>query len=394
MRVPPRTLAVVAALLVGSGLAAADPSEPAVKLVEFGWDVPDPAYAAAHVRAMEERPFDGVILRLAGVDGKVFGGRRWRAADVEADLAALRRTEWRRFHDNFLLVHAASGVDWLRDADFRGVAANVRLLARTARLGGLKGLAFDPEPYGPNPWSYAEQVRGDLGRLRSFAEYEAAFRRRGAQFMRAIAREMPDARLLMLFQLGIFHQALGEPDPGRREALLAEDPYGLLPAFVNGMLDAARHGVVIVDGNEPSYYYASPLQYYRSYHDMRRRALRLVAPERARAYAETVEAGQAVYVDHVFGLCDACATARELSPEQRARWFEHDLYYALLTADEYVWLYSEKMSWWKDEGLPPGLLDAVRSARAKVAAGAPLGFEVAAEVEAARARTHPTAVAP
>jgi hypothetical protein len=56
-------------------------------------------------------------------------------------------------------------------------------------------------------------------------------------------------------------------------------------------------------------------------------------------------------------------------------WFEHNTYWALYTTNEYVWRYSERMNWWKDQ-TPPGLEAAIVSAREKIAVGKPLGFDI------------------
>jgi hypothetical protein len=76
--------------------------------------------------------------------------------------------------------------------------------------------------------------------------------------------------------------------------------------------------------------------------------------------------------------------ARSLTPEEKAKWFEHNVYYALSSSDEFVWLYSEKMNWWKNVDLPPGMREAVESARKKLAERKPLGFEMAEMLKAAK----------
>ena len=40
------------------------PARPAKKLIEYGWDVPYPDQVRKEIRAMERRPFDGIIFRL------------------------------------------------------------------------------------------------------------------------------------------------------------------------------------------------------------------------------------------------------------------------------------------------------------------------------------------
>jgi len=48
--------------------------------------------------------------------------------------------------------------------------------------------------------------------------------------------------------------------------------------------------------------------------------------------------------------------------------------------DEYVWCYSERMNWWKDQ-TPPGLEAAIVNARQKIAEGKPLGFDIEPLIE-------------
>ena len=133
---------------------------------------------------------------------------------------------------------------------------------------------------------------------------------------------------------------------------------------------------------DPVTIYTSPLQFYEVYHAMRQSALSMVAPENTTKYHAQVQAAQALYVDYLFALGrwgdgDSITPARALTPEERAQWFEHNVYYALQTSDEYVWLYSENMNWWENRDLPPGLRTAVESAKRKQAQQEPLGFEVA-----------------
>ncbi len=72
-----------------------------------------------------------------------------------------------------------------------------------------------------------------------------------------------------------------------------------------------------------------------------------------------------------------------MTPEDRSKWFEHNTYWALYTTDEFVWCYSERMNWWKNE-TPPGLESAIVNARQKITEGKPLGFEIVPLIEAAK----------
>jgi len=380
------TLARIAAAAMAIGFAAqmcvAGQFPARKKLIEYGWDVPVPSFVRAHIRDMEQRPFDGLIMRLPDM-GNVFTVGKWDEAKFAAALEDLRNIRWGKFTDNFVIMWSASTMDWFSDADWKTVLHNVGLMTQAAAAGHCKGVCFDAEPYGDNPWAYPLKAHPD----KTFAQCEAQTRKRGAQCIRAIGEHMPNAVVHTFFLLSLFRDIESEADPARRAEVLSHNSYALLPAFVNGLLDGIGPKMVITDGNEDSYYYTEACDYYRAYHQVRQSALALVAPENVAKYDTQMQVSQALYVDHVFNLRKGTKLlSAALSPEQRSRWFEQDVYYALTTADEYVWCYSERMSWWENRDLPPGLPEAIESARRKVAAAQPLGFDVSDELEAADKR--------
>lgn len=372
-------LLVLFVLSISTGVQA-QPTEK--KLIEYGWDVPAPSFVADNIRAMEERPFDGLIMRVQPI-GSIFTNRKYEESQVAAELQALGRIEWKQFTDNFIIMYAASTMDWFSDADWDCVVNNVRLCAKAARIGRCKGLCFDAEPYGNNPWIYPEQAQAGT---RSFAEYQTIVRKRGAQFVDAIEAEMQTPVIHTFFLLSYFGDLAAEADPAMREAGLINRHYGLLPAFIEGMLDAADPGTVITDGNESSYYYTKAEQFEKSRDVMRDQAWKMLSLENQARYPEHVQVSQALYVDHLFDLRVRKNISEFMTPEERALWFEHNVYYALSTADRYVWLYSERMNWWLDRDVPELLPVAIRRARAKLAAGEPLGFDLSAVIEEATER--------
>lgn len=354
------------------------------KLVEYGWDVPDPGFIREHIREMEQRPFDGLIFRMSGPMTPVFEEKFWDPHRFDKDYTDLAAIKWRRFRHNFIMMWAASNQDWFNDAHWRAIEQHVRMIAKAARIGRCVGLAWDPEPYGPNPWAYTSALHKDT---KSFAEYEAMARRRGAQFIRAIKAEMPKCQLLTLFQLSLFPHLCRAMDPAERANKLSQEGYALLPAFLMGMLDEAGSDVVIHDGNEAAYYYTDSRQHLAAYHLMTQAALTLVDPALWERYRRQVKAAQALYIDQYFGLRENTKTyGNYMTEDERAKWFEHNCYYALATADEYVWCYSERMNWWKNEGIPPGCEEAIRSARRKLENGEGLGFDLAPIIRAAEER--------
>ena len=380
-------LALLAAFCLSA--AGASAQAPTKKLIEYGWDVPAPSYIRDNIRQMEQRPFEGLILRVPQI-GSVFANKKWDEPAVAGEFKALEQIGWRRFTDNFIIMYAASTMDWFSDADWECVLHNVALCAKAAKVGRCKGICFDAEPYGANPWQY--KIQKHAGE-KSFDEYQAIARKRGAQFLAKIQETLPAPVIHTFFQLSYFGAIAAVPDPAERTRKLSQEGYGLLPAFLNGMLDAANPETVITDGNESSYYYTEAKPFYESFYTIRQTGLGLVAPENRRKYLAQVQCSQALYVDYLFKYWPHATPATYMSAEERARWFEHNTYWALKTADEYVWLYSEKMNWWTNKDLPPGLQDAIVAAKEKLAKRAPLDFSMAAIMERAQAEQERVLVA-
>lgn len=356
---------------------------PAKKLIEYGWDVPYPDQVLTSVREMEERPFDGVIFRLREYN-HAFDIQPWPRAALEPQLERLEAIEWRRFSDNFLTLYAANrdGMDWFDDDHWRAIEANLRLTAEAARRGGCVGVVFDPEPYGPDPWLLTEAAPGH-----DFASTAAQVRRRGAQFMEALQSEMPAIRILSLYQLSVVASMFGVAEPGRISAQLEGHHYGLLPAFIDGMLDVIGPEAILIDGNEPSYYYEDEAPYAQAHLALAQGGQRLVSPANRATYRRQSQVGMAIYYDQILGLRTPAPayTAHYLTPAQRLAFLEHNVYWSLTTADEYAWFYSEKANWWTGE-LIDGVDEAVAAARAKASSRQALGFELDSLMAGARRR--------
>ncbi len=202
--------------------------------------------------------------------------------------------------------------------------------------------------------------------------------------MRAFEKPMPGATILTFFHVSLFDRFAGLSEAERAERLSREG-WGLMPDFFVGMLESASPNARFIDGNENAYYYTSSEQYFRAYHAIRQRARGLVPTELAEKYERQVRAGQALYVDQNFALRQPDPEkylSFRMSPEERAKWFEHNTYWALYTTDEFVWCYSERMNWWKDQ-VPPGLESAIVNARQKIAERKPLGFDIQSLIRAA-----------
>ena len=207
------------------------------KLIDaYGWDVPTPAFIAEHIREMEGRPFEGLVFRLDG-GSSVFDPKPWEATRFDKDNEAIARIAWKTFTDNFVIMLAASDQDWFDDAHWAAIEGNTRLMAKTAKLAGCVGICFDAEPYGTNPWSYLKTAHHDT---KSFDEYAAIARRRGAQFMRAVEQELPNPKVLTFFLNSYFIELCAPMPEELRKERLSKQYYALLPAFLEGHAGSIR----------------------------------------------------------------------------------------------------------------------------------------------------------
>lgn len=376
-------LAVLSLLLAECLIAQPRPQK---KIVEYGWDVPYPAFVRDNIREMEKRPFDGIIFRTEGFD-HAFDVQPWNRGDLEPQLATLADIRWQKFSDNFLTLYAANKakMDWFNDDQWKVIVENMKLFSVAVSRGRCVGVCFDPEPYGDDPWVYPGPYAD-----RSFDEVSEQVYRRGRTFIAALQEHMPKLKVLSFFELALYQDLVDEPDPTVRKQRLQKLWMPLLPAFYMGMLDGASPDVVFIDGNESAYYYESPEAYYRAYHLIRQHAQAMVPEALRPKYNAQVQAGMALYIDQTLARRTTPTTSHHLTAEQQLRFFEHNVYYALATSDEYVWCYSERMNWWLppekaggDSALPSGVEEAIVSARHKYDAGRPLGYDISDMIAAA-----------
>ncbi|MHC4640510.1 MAG: hypothetical protein ACYS32_02620 [Planctomycetota bacterium] len=357
------------------------------KIVEYGWDVPYPDFVRDNIREMEKRPFEGIIFRTRGFD-HIFDTRLWKKEKLQPQLDTLAQIKWKKFTDNFLTLYAASKwkMDWFNDEHWKIIVENMKVFSLAVRSGNCVGVCFDPEPYDTDPWVYPGPYKN-----KTFDQVCDQVRRRGRQFITALQEHMPEIRILSLFQLGLFGHVVNEPDTRIRREKLRKQWMPLLPSFCIGMVEGAAPDTILIDGNELAYYYENPHKFYEAYHLIRQRAQTLVPEELRKKYNSHVQAGMALYIDQTLGKRTVKTISQSMTPEQQLKFFEHNVFYALTTTDEYVWCYSERMNWWlppekvkKDRILPPGVEQALISARQKHEQGKPLGYDIKNMVEAAR----------
>jgi hypothetical protein len=375
------------------------------KIIEFSHNSPTTSQYAQNIAFYDNIPFDGISVKLSPEvgAGNIFMVNNWAQVSEEAKekelVKILSIKKNRTLKHNFLVMYGASQMDWFSPQDWELAKENIRFGANLAKQGGFAGILWDPEPYKPgkNPWNYLEQQQADK---HTYEEYYEIVRERGSEFVAIIQEEFPGAVIFSLRELSDFQQGSPFsqfllPVSSHEKALekLNYSYWGLHLPFTLGNIQALKPGTKFIDGNEEAYYYTSALEYFKFRDVIYNEALALIPPELRTKFKGQYSIGHAVSSDYIqghwIGLLNGFSKAQTgqgkiISPEERAKWFEHNMYHALLTSDEYMWVYTEKSNWWTGEGLPMSFFDAVESARKKVENGQPLGFSVEEMLKNAR----------
>lgn len=354
-------------------------------LIEWGWDEPDQTFLKTHIAAMERKPFDGVVLHLT-VPGVPPGlenfswhlhDHRYQWDEVRPVVEALKAVPFRRFRHNFLRINlnpVDRPLDLLDDYAWETVLSNLRLAAMIVREAGLKGLMIDPEGYVPkfNIFDYGRRA----SRETSFESYRSAAFRKGQQAATALGETAPDLVLFFAFAYSF---------PCGSSMREADTTYGLLPAFIDGILAAKPPEMAVVEGHESSYPFRYCPQFQEAYRRLRTECRRLSSvPTR---YDRNLQIGFGIWLDNE--STQPCAPYRKegkpcpwsdstLYPaEARHRvhpeTFQEAVASALDLTDGYVWIYSEEPKWWtaaQPDGanLPAEFVEATERARKAAAA--------------------------
>lgn len=369
---------------------------PQKKLIFFGWHMPYLQQFIENMKIYEESPFDGVSLRISkeAGSGNIFMVKNWKEVSDEAKKEELSRAavvkSSKILTDNFIVLYGASQMEWFSDEDWKLAEEQIRFNLKIARTAGCRGIVWDPEPYKPgkNPWRYNEQENSSQY---SFEQYSSQVRKRGAQFISVLQDEFPGIVIFSLRELSDWQN--GSPfstpllpitDCEKTIDKMKNAWWGLHIAFYVGVIEAIKPGTKFIDGNEEAYYYTSPGEFYEVRNTLTVDAKALIPPELWEKHSCYNRIGHAIAAEYITGNWLGMSPfpyrltgqGVMMSTEEKAQWLEHNTYYALKTADEYAWLYTEGMNWWTGEKVPEGFKEALFSAKLKVATGQPLGYEI------------------
>jgi hypothetical protein len=222
----------------------------------------------------------------------------------------------------------------------------MRVVARLARDGGCRGLSMDCEDY-----KKLRQFKRQPGEP-PIEELRGLVRRRGAEVFRGVFEEFPDVTILSFWFLSLTPNWYG-PDFGHKDmASLIDGTEDLWPAFVNGILDVLPPTATLVDGNENYHCDADKNDFYRQASWIRNDLAALVDPANRGKYARQMQVSTGMYLDMYINPTNS---PWYFPPKDGARLetFRRNLAQALDAADEYLWIYTEKLQFieW-DEDYP------------------------------------------
>lgn len=337
-------------------LALADPSLENKKIIEWGWDEPDPKFMRENIKQMEKMPFDGLVFHVISAQGiklawEVWGHQRFEIEDFQQAITDLQSTKFHRFTDLFLRVNVEPGdVDWFDDAAWAVVLNNFGVAAQIAKVGGIKGLMFDTEQYKSSLFSYS-QISNRNGK--SFGEYQSKVRQRGREWIQEINYWFPNITILLTYGYKI-------AQPRTLQFSREKVRYGLLADFLNGVFDACSDQTKIVDVWEPAYSYKQLEQFKKAYDTIKIKSVEWTdSPEK---YRQHIRAGFGIMMDYNWRKIpwDVNDVLRNyFSPTE----FEDSVRAALSTSDQYIWIYTEQPRWWTNQRLPKDYIEALVKAR-------------------------------
>ncbi|MHC4060962.1 MAG: hypothetical protein ACYSR6_05060, partial [Planctomycetota bacterium] len=233
-------------------------------VIEFGWDTPSIPWLCENAAVTEcTIPFDGIILDL-GLSWIAWSGDEIPSdvvQNAEEDIALLNDANFTRLRENSFFRINSSGwsepPDWY-DSDFNAVISNVTFMAEAVYETSLAGICFDPEDYFSSCWHYPSRKYSST---KTFEEYQVQVRQRGREIASAIKSACPGRDFVMLFTFANSLPFLSTDWWGHP---LSEDTYGLLPAFIDGLLDEACGQIRIIDGLESAYPHMTLAQFQGS----------------------------------------------------------------------------------------------------------------------------------
>jgi PKD repeat protein len=356
-----------------------------LRLLYISGMVPTSVDVLAKRALIEQSPFDGLVFALKA--GRlVFQTSSYSDSALATDTINLPQINSTRLTDNFLLMRGGvdSAFDPFSDAHWAIALANVQTFARMSKLGNLKGIAFDPEAYTNLGQKSLFDYSAYDSSVYSFQDCQTNLRARGQQFITALQTAHPGSTFFMFGALSNLRDGTTQFFPA---SSLPTRPYGLLPAFVNGMLDALASGMTLVDGDEASYTFYRSTWYTNLKTLTLSTALTFIDTANKARYTSQVQQGMSIFLDASFNQSgDPSNLAYYLSASDLPNFFNYQAFWALTNTSRYLWVYSEATDWVNRTAIPAGAEAALLDAKTRVTGNLPLANNMDPIIQAAAAR--------
>ncbi|MFH1616488.1 MAG: SUMF1/EgtB/PvdO family nonheme iron enzyme, partial [Planctomycetota bacterium] len=337
------------------------PPSPRKKLFQWGYGDPDTSHFPVLIGDMLEQPLDGTVFRAKPLGGTMgeFNWESWGSTiytreQMQHAVDEMQATDFGRFTETFLRLNVTPGnVDWFDD--YSAILANCGTAAWIVEQGGARGIMLDTEAYEGQLWDYNTRKYT----AKSFEEYCTQVRLRGRQVIEAMQAENP----YILVFVTVSYTYIWKMMERDGTTLLTCD-HGLLPSFIDGLIEGAGPGVRLIDAYEWAYLNRTLAEFQEERQVFESDCLPIVRDPAS--YASKFELAFPVWLDYGNRWGDWHYDPNEFylnyyTPKQ----FNQTLKAAMQVADEYVWIYNEWLFWWDAYGyrdIPLAYEQAVRDA--------------------------------
>lgn len=316
------------------------PQEPGDRalVIKHGWDIPG-AHALHKIeKDIKDSPFDGVVFS-AGKSSRIFGPDEVSLQQMKRDLQGLREIKDPANAHYYLVLY----VDQI-PGGFTGDGAKT-LINNAERLGKIlsdlpvKGLAFDNEVYKKSPWDLPQACPG----LDRKACGKVAFET-GHKMMAALMKSWPDLHFWAFFGPWLNdHRTYDWINEYSIQNDWAEDD-DIASEFVAGAFAASTEGpALFIDGGE-FYGLRTRKHFAKTAIWMRTEMVKESPffPEKYKhPYAKQMKVGFGIYDDRIH-------LYSKMPRLNERRW--SDVIHAATKEADFVWVYTERHDWWKNDG--------------------------------------------
>lgn len=324
-------------------------------LIKHGWDIPSATFVGQNSSAMDEMPFNGVVLKMDNELGsRVQSQSPVSYEEFQSSLSPLFGVEFNNLKHNFLIVYSTPAGDIFDD--WTVPLDNYAHMAQAAREVGLQGIFFDNEEYFGDALAFPEKCAGD----KSVSECRDQAYLRGSQVMDAIISSWPDVELIVAHGPYLSEEATA--DYFKRRGIPWNNLAGsneIRGSFTIGLASATRgESAQFIDGGQV--YAARTKRQFKAVKHWQKEGM----STRGELIPDDLRPDWPGIVSSSFGVYDK-ADLYSGVPMDVEIW-NTTLATALAKTDKYVWAYTERFDWWNtghpDTPVPEEWVNATRDA--------------------------------